>query len=102
MSAAVPPQREALVARLRPHVGALCGFGVRSLSLFGSFARDEARPDSDVDVLVDFAAPPTFRQYMGLKLFLEDLFGRPVDVVTRAGLQPRMLAEVEREAVGIA
>ena len=41
-------------------------FGVRSLALFGSVARDEARPDSDVDVLVEFEGPTTFDAHMGL------------------------------------
>ena len=42
-------------------------FGVRELAIFGSVARNEARADSDVDVLVDFAERPTFDNYMGLK-----------------------------------
>jgi predicted nucleotidyltransferase len=46
---------------------------MKSLALFGSVARDDATDTSDVDVLVDFGAPPTFDQYMGLKIFLEDL-----------------------------
>ena len=48
-------------------------FGVRSLALFGSVARDEARPDSDVDVLLEFEGPTTFDAHMGLLVFLEDL-----------------------------
>ncbi|MBI2939097.1 MAG: metallopeptidase family protein, partial [Chloroflexi bacterium] len=56
------------------------GFGVKSLALFGSVARDEAGPESDVDVLVEFDGPPTFDQYIGLKLYLEDLLGAHVDL----------------------
>lgn len=48
-------------------------FGVRSLSLFGSVARDEAGPDSDVDLVVEFEGPTTFDGHMGLLVFLEDL-----------------------------
>ncbi len=45
-------------------------FGVRSVALFGSTARDEAREDSDLDLLVDFDTGPTFLSFMGLKAFL--------------------------------
>jgi predicted nucleotidyltransferase len=77
-------------------------FNVRSLSIFGSVARDEARPESDVDVLVDFAGPATFDDFMGLKLSLEDLLGVRIDLVTRSGLRPRLRAMVEREAIRVA
>jgi len=80
----------------------IAAFGVRSLFLFGSVARDQARADSDVDLLVEFVNSPTFRGYMDLKFFLEDLLGRRVDLVTRSGLRPRALPEVEREAIRVA
>ena len=63
---------------------------MKSLALFGSVARDEATDSSDVDVLVDFGAPPTFDQYMGLKIFLEDLLQCQVDVVTMGALKERV------------
>jgi hypothetical protein len=77
-------------------------FCVRRLALFGSTARDEAREESDLDLLVDFEAGPTFDSFMGLKLFLEDHLGRRVDLVTSAALKPRMRSVVEREAVDVA
>lgn len=77
-------------------------FRVRRLALFGSTARDEAREDSDLDVLVDFEAGPTFDSFMGLKFFLEDHLGRKVDLVTPDALKPRMRPVVEREAVDVA
>jgi len=77
-------------------------FGVRSLSLFGSMARDEARPDSDVDVLVEFVGPTTFDGHMGLLVFLEDLLGRRVDVVTAKGLKPRLRPLIEQDLVRVA
>jgi predicted nucleotidyltransferase len=77
-------------------------FRVRRLALFGSTARDEARDDSDLDLLVDFDAGPTFDSFMGVKLFLEDHLGRKVDLVTPAALKPRMRPVVEREAVDVA
>ena len=77
-------------------------FGLRSLSLFGSMARDEARPDSDVDVLVEFDGPTTFDGHMGLLVYLEDLLGRRVDVVTAKGLEPRLRPLIEQDLVRVA
>ena len=76
-------------------------YHVTSIALFGSTARDEAGPDSDVDILVDFTSPPTFDQYMGLKIELEDLLGRRVDLVTRRGLRVRIRPLIEKEAVRV-
>jgi uncharacterized protein len=65
---------------LREHRAELQRLGARRLGLFGSFARGEARPDSDVDLLVELDRR-TFDRYMDLKLRLEQLLGRPVDLV---------------------
>jgi uncharacterized protein len=94
--------RERVVELLEQHGMELSAeYGIASLSLFGSVARGEARPGSDVDVLVDFPGPPTFAQYMGLKFRLEDLLGVSVDLVTRAALRPRIRPQVEAEAVRV-
>ena len=77
-------------------------FGVRSLSLFGSVARDEAGPNSDVDLVVEFEGPTTFDAHMGLLVFLEDLLGRRVDVVTAKGLKPRLRPLIEQDLVRVA
>jgi predicted nucleotidyltransferase len=77
-------------------------FGVRSLALFGSVARDEARPDSDVDVLVEFDGPTTFDRHMGLLVFLEDLLGCRVDVVTPTVLRPGRREAIEPDLVRVA
>jgi len=77
-------------------------FGVRSLSLFGSVARDEARPDSDIDVLVEFDGPTTFDGHMGLLVYLEDLLGRRVDVLTARELKPRLRPLIDRDLVRVA
>ena len=74
-------------------------FGVKSLALFGSVVRGEARPDSDIDILVEFDGPATFERYMDLKFFLEELLGRRVDLVTRKALKPYLRPYVEKEAV---
>jgi len=95
-------RREEALAILRGHLGDLTRFGVKSLALFGSVARDEAGPESDLDLLVEFEGTATFDGYMGLKLYLEDLLGSRVDLVMRKVLRPRMVPSVEREAVRVA
>ncbi|MEJ7812208.1 MAG: nucleotidyltransferase family protein [Gemmatimonadaceae bacterium] len=77
-------------------------FGVRSLGLFGSYARDEARSDSDVDLLVEFEGPVTFLEYMGLIEYLETLLGARVDLATHDKLKPRVRPNVERELIRVA
>ncbi len=76
-------------------------FGVVRLALFGSTARDTARPDSDVDVLVAFDGPATSDRYFGVQFYLEDLLGRPVDLVTERALRDRLRPYVERDAIVI-
>lgn len=76
-------------------------FGVTAFALFGSVAREAASADSDVDVLVSFDGPATSTRYFGVQSFLEDLFGRPVDLVTNKALRPELRAYVEREAVHV-
>lgn len=76
-------------------------FGVTALSLFGSFARDTAREDSDVDVLVRFDGPATSKRYFGVQFYLEDLLQRPVDLVTEQALRERLRPFVERDAIPV-
>lgn len=77
-------------------------FGVRSLAVFGSAARDEMHEGSDVDVLVQFDGPATLDGYMDLKFWLEDVLGCPVDLVTDKGLRREIRPAVEREAIRVA
>ena len=76
-------------------------YRVRSLSVFGSMARGDDREESDVDVLVTFEGPATFRQFMGLKLDLEDMFGRPVDLATPDTLRPEIRPGVEKDLIHV-
>lgn len=94
-------KKQEILDLLREHRGEFRQFGAKSLALFGSFAREEARQDSDIDLLVDFNSPPTFEAYMNLKFYLEDLLGRAVDLVPRKTLKPRLLPQVEREAIDL-
>ena len=92
-------KRDEILQSLAAHRREFAKFGVKSLAIFGSVARDEARPDSDVDVLVEFERPATFDQYMNLKFYLEDLLGCSVDLVTRKGLRAQLRPYVEKEAL---
>jgi predicted nucleotidyltransferase len=74
--------------------------GVAKIGIFGSAARGEERADSDVDVLVEFApGQTTFRNFMELAFYLEDLFGRKVDLLTVGGIDPLIRQDVESEVV---
>jgi len=83
---------------LRDSEAKIKSFGVRSLSLFGSYARGEDTPESDLDFIVEFEQK-SFDSYMDLKLFLEELFRRPVDLVLADGIKPRLRAAILREAI---
>jgi len=92
-------QRDEILSLLSAHFPELGRFQVRSLAVFGSVARGEAGPNSDVDILVEFEDAPTFATFMGLKLYLEDLLGVRVDLATPRSLKARARATVERDAV---
>jgi len=74
-------------------------FGVAEVSLFGSFARDEARDDSDVDLLVEFKRPIGMFEFVRLQRELGDRIGRRVELVTRAALKPQLRDRILAEAV---
>lgn len=76
-------------------------FGVRDLALFGSVARGQASERSDVDLLVRFDGPATSERYFGLMFYLEDMLGRPVDLVTDKALRPELRPHVERDAIHV-
>ena len=66
--------------------------------MFGSFARDSAGPESDVDILVELAEP-TFDHYMDLKFFLEEILDSPVDLVMADTIKPRLRPIIGKEVV---
>lgn len=76
-------------------------FGVTRLALFGSTARDEARENSDIDIVVAFDGPATSKKYFGVQFLLEDQLGRPVDLVTEKALRPELKPFIEREAIDV-
>jgi uncharacterized protein len=92
--------KDEIVALLRQNRERLGLLGVRRIGLFGSFVRGEARPNSDVDVLVEFVpGKKTFDNFTALSFFLEELSGREVELVTSESLSqhigPHILREVE-------
>jgi predicted nucleotidyltransferase len=94
--------RTQTLERLNQHKARLAArYGVTSLALFGSTVRDEAGEESDIDILVGFDGPATSARYFGVLFYLEDLFGRPVDLITEKALRPELRPYIEREAVRV-
>jgi uncharacterized protein len=91
--------RQKVLSSLSDRIDTIHSFGVHSLALFGSVARDEATATSDLDFLVEFEGTVTFDRYMDLKFFLEDLFDKPVDLVTRRSLKPQISQTILAEAI---
>jgi len=81
--------RDDILRALSANRAELTRLGARRLGLFGSFARNEAREDSDVDLLVDLDHH-SFDRYMDLKLYLEDLLGRRIDLVLSDRIKPSL------------
>jgi len=77
-------------------------FGVKSLLLFGSVARDEATVASDVDLLVEFSRPVGYFGLFALQDYLEELLGCPVDLGTPDSLKPNIRENVMGEAIHVA
>jgi len=94
--------RQEILDRLNAEAPALrARYAVRSLAVFGSMARGDDHEGSDVDLLVTFEGPATFDDFMGLKLDLENLVGRPVDLGTPETLRPGMRANVEKDLIHV-
>jgi uncharacterized protein len=74
-------------------------YGVQSLGVFGSFVRNEQRPDSDLDLLVTFHEPPGLIKYLELENYLTDLLGIQVDLVMQNALKPAIGARIRSEIV---
>ena len=90
-----------ILGKLRQHGDELSRRGALRLAVFGSFARGEATADSDLDLLVELDER-TFDRYMDLKLYLEDLFARRVDLVLADRIKPGLRARILSQAVDAA
>ncbi len=93
--------RQAIIARLRQNEAALRARGVAHAALFGSRARGDNRPDSDIDILVEIApdAPVGLWEYVAITQYLGDLFSSRVDVANRSDLKTHVRPAAEREAL---
>jgi uncharacterized protein len=96
-------KRDELLSIVAQHLPRLRNeHGIKTLTLFGSVARNEAQPGSDVDLLVEFDRPTGYFGLVRLQLFLESLLGTPVDLGTPMSLRPDMRERIEQEAVRVA
>jgi hypothetical protein len=87
------------LSRLKPELARR--FGVIRLALFGSTVRGQARPDSDIDIVVAFDGPATSKKYFGVQFLLEDELGHSVDLVTEKAMRPELRPYIEREAINV-
>jgi predicted nucleotidyltransferase len=89
------------IATLCQHESDLRARGIRHAAVFGSVARGDNRPDSDLDILVEFGpdADDSIYEYMEIKDYIAGLFDVPVDVIDRDALKPRLRAPSARDAV---
>ncbi len=91
--------KQDVVTVLHQHESRLSSLGVKRLALFGSFVRDEANANSDVDILVEFElGRKGFDNYMRLVCLLEQILGRSVKLVTTEALSPYLGPQILREA----
>ena len=77
-------------------------YSVKNLYIFGSYVRGEQTPESDIDILVEFEkGKKTFDNYMDLKFYLEDLFGKKVDLIIKEAVKPRLKKYIYEEAISV-
>ena len=88
-----------ILTQLKPKL--IESYGVKRLALFGSTARDEAQPDSDIDIVVSFDGPATSDKYFGVQFYLEDHLKSPIDLVTEKAIRPELRPFIEKEAVNV-
>jgi predicted nucleotidyltransferase len=91
--------RDQILRTIAQHRKELEGFGVKMLSIFGSIARGEDSPNSDVDILVEFSMPVGLFEFIRLKNYLETILGRPVDLVTPDALKAKLRDAILKEAI---
>jgi uncharacterized protein len=96
-----PMTRDEIIEKLKEREADLRAQGVAHAALFGSVARDDDRPDSDIDILVDLGPTivVTIFDYAGVKDFIADMFDRLVDVVSRESLKPRLRPKAAADAI---
>jgi predicted nucleotidyltransferase len=95
--------RNEVIERLQRNADVIKGMGATSLYLFGSAARDDAQPDSDLDLFIDYDPARRFSliDLVGIKQFLEEKMSAEIDITTRDSLHPMLKAEIEQSAVRV-
>ena len=91
--------RSDVMQTLSMHHHDLKRLGVKSLRLFGSVARNEARPDSDIDFLVEFISEPSFFELFEVQYFLEDLFHCKIDLGMEESLKEHLREPVLKDVI---
>jgi predicted nucleotidyltransferase len=94
-------KQKEILALLKKQKSALEKYGVRSIAIFGSFAREEAKDSSDIDILVEFNSSVGLFEFAGLKLHLEKVLGRDVDLVTLEAIREEMRENILREVLHV-
>jgi predicted nucleotidyltransferase len=88
-----------ILARLKPDL--VKRFGVTRLALFGSTVRNEAKPGSDIDIVIAFDDVATSEKYFGVQFLLEDELNAPVDLVTEKAMREELRPFIEQEAINV-
>ena len=92
-------KRDLALSILSSHRAELTQFKVKTLSIFGSVARDQARADSDIDILVEFSAPVGIFEFLDLKEYLEKILQGRVDLATEQALKRQLRDQILKEAI---
>ena len=93
-----PLEKSTIISLIKKHSNKIASFGIKKLGLFGSFVREEQTVDSDIDFLVEFEPDKeTFKNFMNFIFFLEDVFGRKVEVVTPDSISPYLAPYILKE-----
>jgi len=93
-------ERESILNLLTENIAEIKKFGIKSIGVFGSAARNELKISSDIDFIVVFEENKiSFDNYMELKFYLEDLFKRDIDLVTKSSLKPIIRDKILKEVV---
>jgi uncharacterized protein len=94
-------QRERVLSILNAHRAELQNLGVKSLEIFGSVARDEARPDSDVDFLVEFSIEASLFDLFKVRHYLKDLLKCEVDLGTKDALREHLREPILKDVIRV-
>lgn len=97
---AMPITKEVLAALRRERQSLFARYGLKSMALFGSVTRDDHRPDSDVDIMVEFERPVGM-EFIDLADELERIVARKVDLVMRSAVKPHYMTYIQRDLVDV-